>query len=276
MKFNMNTVWSDAIELVRENFQLLAVIAAIFLLLPSLAAYLLVPDFQNFIDPTVDQEVLAQQMLDMIGPLIGLVAIAMIFQFTGYGAMIALIGDNRPTVGQALTMGIKIVPSTFAIMILFVIAYMIGAFIITLPVALVAGILGAPALTVIAIFVILIFVVWLMTRMSLSLPVLILEDTLNPITAVLRSFKLTGPNQWAILLFWFVLGVVYMVIALLLTGVFSVIAALMGSGVIAMAILGLANGAIGMVVGMVICAISVSMYSQLAGPSTSVIEDTFE
>ena len=36
MQFDMNRTWSQAVALVRANFQLLAVIAGIFLLLPTL------------------------------------------------------------------------------------------------------------------------------------------------------------------------------------------------------------------------------------------------
>jgi hypothetical protein len=276
MNFDMNTVWSRAIELVRDNFQLLIVIAGVFLLLPTMATYLLIPDFQNLIDPTADQAALEQQISAMIGPLVSVGVVSMVFQFAGYGAMVALMGDTRPTVGQALGTGFKIVPSVFAVMILFIIAYFIGAMIIALPITLIAGLAGIPALSFIAVIFVLLFVVWLMARMSLSMPALVLGETLNPFTAVTRSFKLTGPKQWSILLFWGVLLAVYVVIALLLTGIFGLVAALIGSGTAAMVVLGIANGAMGMAIGMLICGVSVAMFTQLSGPSTAAIEETFD
>ncbi len=276
MNFDMNTVWSRAIELVRDNFQLLIVIAGVFLLLPTMATYLLIPDFQNLIDPTADQAALEQQISAMIGPLVSVGVVSMVFQFAGYGAMVALMGDTRPTVGQALGTGFKIVPSVFAVMILFIIAYFIGAMIIALPITLIAGLAGIPALSFIAVIFVLIFVIWLMARMSLSMPALVLGETLNPFTAVARSFKLTGPKQWSILLFWGVLLAVYVVIALLLTGIFGLVAALIGSGTAAMVVLGIANGAMGMAIGMLICGVSVAMFTQLSGPSTAAIEETFD
>ncbi|WP_416228451.1 hypothetical protein [Qipengyuania sp. ASV99] len=272
----MNTVWSRGIELVRDNFQLLIVIAAMFVLLPTLAIYLLIPDFQMLADPTADQEVVAERMGELVGPLLGVGAVAAVFQFAGYGAMVALMGGDRPTVAQALGTGFKIVPSTLAIMILFAIAYVIGAVIIILPISLLVGVAGAPALGFIGIIPVLIFVVWLMARMSLSMPVLALGGTLNPITAITTSFRLTGPKQWQILLFWGVLFVAFTVISLLFNGIVGVLAALLGTGTLALLIAGLANGLTGMVSGMIICGLAVAMFTQLSGPSVAAIEDTFE
>ena len=272
----MNTVWSRGIELVRDNFQLLIVIAGVFLLLPTMAIYLLVPDMQMFADPTADQDLVAARMAEMLGPLLGGGLLAAIFQFAGYGAMVALMGDDRPTVGQAIGTGFKIVPSTLAILILFMIAYVIGAGLIMLPISLLAGVSGVQALALIGIIPAVIFVVWFMARISMSMPVLVLGGTLNPVKAMIQSFKLTKPKQWSILLFWGVLVAAFTVISLLFNGVFGVIAAVIGTGTAAMLIVGLANGFTSMVSGMLVCGLSVAMFGQLSGPSNAAIEKTFD
>ena len=276
MNFDMNTVWSRGIELVRDNFQLLIVIAGVFLLLPTMAIYLLVPDMQMFADPTADQDLVAARMAEMLGPLLGGGLLAAIFQFAGYGAMVALMGDDRPTVGQALGTGFKIVPSTLAILILFMIAYVIGAMLIMVPISLLAGVSGVQALALIGIIPAVIFVVWFMARISMSMPVLVLGGTLNPVKAMIQSFKLTKPKQWSILLFWGVLVAAFTVISLLFNGVFGVIAAVIGTGTAAMLIVGLANGFTSMVSGMLVCGLSVAMFGQLSGPSNAAIEKTFD
>jgi len=276
MNFDMNTVWSRGIELVRDNFQLLIVIAGVFLLLPTMAIYLLVPDMQMFADPTADQDLVAARMAEMLGPLLGGGLLAAIFQFAGYGAMVALMGDDRPTVGQAIGTGFKIVPSTLAILILFMIAYVIGAGLIMLPISLLAGVSGVQALALIGIIPAVIFVVWFMARISMSMPVLVLGGTLNPVKAMIQSFKLTKPKQWSILLFWGVLVAAFTVISLLFNGVFGVIAAVIGTGTAAMLIVGLANGFTSMVSGMLVCGLSVAMFGQLSGPSNAAIEKTFD
>lgn len=276
MNFDMGTTWSRAMDLVRDNFQLLAVIAGIFLLLPTLAAYMLIPDIQTMMDPTADPDVVAAQMQEIIGPLILVGLVAMVFQFAGYAAMVALMGETRPTVGEALKTGFKATPSLFGVLVVFMITYVLAAIVVAIPIGVIANLAGLPALSILAVLLVFAVVVYLLARMSMSMPVLVLEDTLNPLRAVARSFALTGPKQWAILLFWGVLFFAYMVVALLLTGVFGVIAAMAGSGAIATLILGLANGAIGMIVGMVVCGLAVAMYGQLAGPSEDDITETFE
>lgn len=276
MNFDMNTVWSRGLELITSNFQLLLVLAAVFLLLPTVALYLLVPDFQAFVDPAADPDVVLDRMGEIAVPLISVGLISTVIQFAGYGAMIALMGDHRPTVGQAIGSGFKIVPSTLAIMVLWMLAYFIGGIVIIIPFSLLAGLSGSTALAVIGFLPVLIFVIWLMARFSMSMPTLVLQPTLNPIQAILNSFKLTGPKQWMILLFWTVVMVIFFVISLLFNGMFGVVAALLGTGTSAMLVLGLANGVTTMASGILICALSVAMYDQLSGASTAKIEETFD
>lgn len=276
MNFDMNTVWSRGIDLLRDNFSLLVVIAGIFLLLPTVALYLFIPDFQTFADPTADPEIVADKMGEILGPLLTGGLLATIVQFAGYGAMLALMGRDRPTVGQAIGTGFKIVPSTIAVFIIFMLAYIAGAVMIILPVTLIAGAVGSAALGIIGIIPVLVFVVWLMTRMSMSMPAMVLGKTLNPFTAVANSFRLTKAKQWAILLFWVVLVVAFTIISLLFNGVFGVVAALAASGTTQLLILGLANGVTSVVSGMLICALSVAMYDQLARPAEDDIEQVFD
>ncbi|MEM6475881.1 MAG: hypothetical protein AAF687_06915 [Pseudomonadota bacterium] len=275
MNFDMNAVWSRGIDLVRENFQLLAVIAAVFLLLPTLAIYLLIPDFQSFAEPGANPDVVAEKMGEILGPFIGIISITSLFQFAGYGAMIALMGDHRPTVGEALGKGLMTVPSLIAVLILFALAYMLGAFIVLIPFALLAAAIGVPGFAIVAIVPVLVFIVWLMARMSMTMPSLVLGNSLNPIKAITNSFKLTAPKQWSILLFWVMIIVAFMVISVLLNGVVSVFAALAGSGLGSLVIVGLANGVTSMITGMVMCGLTAAMFGQLSGPSDAAIEETF-
>ncbi|GMN03850.1 hypothetical protein MTsPCn3_25810 [Erythrobacter sp. MTPC3] len=272
----MSTTWARAIELVRDNFGLLAVIAGIFLLLPTVTLYLLVPDLQALMEPGADPDMVTARMAEMAGPLITYGLISMVFSFAGYGAMVALMGDDRPTVGQAIKTGLKIVPSAFGILILFILCYFIAAMIVAIPIGVIASLSGMASLAIIAAVLILAVVIYLLARMSMSLPVLVFENTLNPIKAVLGSFKMTGPKQWSILLFWGILLAAYMVIALLITSIFSLIAAIAGDSTAAMLILGLTNGALGMIVGMIVSGLAVAMYGQLAGPSDTELTSTFD
>jgi len=276
MEFSMNATWARAVELVRDNLQLLAVIAGIFLLLPTMAAFLLIPDFQMLMDPAADEAETARIIEEVLGPLSILVVVALVFNFAGYGAMVALMGRSRPTVGAALKTGFAIVPSMIGILLLFVIAYMIGSIAIVAPISLLASLGGAPALSIIGVVAVLVLVIWLLARLSLSLPALVLGETRNPAKAMMRSFRLTRPRQWGIALFWVVVFAIYGLISLLVSGVFGVIASLMGDGIAANAVLGLVNGAMSMAIGILISAIAVAMFAQLTGPDAEKIEQTFE
>ncbi|MEL6239570.1 MAG: hypothetical protein AAFQ90_13400, partial [Pseudomonadota bacterium] len=249
MNFSMDTAWGRAMELIKDNFQLLAIVAAVFLLLPSVAVYLLMPDFVALTEPGADPEVVLAQFQESLVPILMVSGLAMIVQFAGYGALIAMMGGARPTVGEAITTGFKITPSMLAVFVLFFLLYFIAAVVVSLPFALIAGLLGAGALAgVLAVLPILLVSVYLAARMSMSMPVVVLEDTLNPFAAILRSFKLTHKKQWSILIFWTILFVAYMVVALLFTGGFGVIAALAGGGTATALILGVANGALAMAI----------------------------
>jgi len=276
MDFSMNATWSRSVELVRDNFQLLAVIGGLFLLLPTMAGYLLIPDFQALVDPSTDADASEALMAELAGPLSVLLIVAIVLNFAGYATMVALMGRARPTVGTALKTGFAAVPSTIGILILFVIAYMIGSIAVIAPVSLLASLGGVPVLSVIGAIVVVVLMIWLMARFSLSLPALVLGHSLNPAKAMAHSFRLTRPRQWAITLFWVVIFAVYLLVSLLVTGLFGVVAALMGTGTAAMALLGLVNGATAMAVGILVSAIAVAMFTHLAGPDAEQIERTFD
>lgn len=275
MNFDMNTCWSRAVELIQANFQLLLIVAAVFLLLPNVTLYMLIPDMQTLVDPMADPEVVAAQMEGIIGPLIGGGLFSLAFQLAGYSAMVALMGDNRPTVGQALGTGIKTVPSLLGVALLFFIMYFLGAVAIVVPITLLAGLAGSAAIGVIGFVPVIIFVAWLAARVSMAMPVMVLEGTLNPIKAITRSFALTKPKQWPIIGFWAVIIIVMIIASLIFTSVFGLIAAVAGTGLVSALILGLASGFTGMVYGMIMSGIAVAMHGQLAGPSVEAIEDTF-
>ena len=276
MKFDMNTCWSRGIELLQGNFSLLIVIAGVFVMLPTIAIYLLVPDLQMLSDPNIDRSVIEDRMAEIIGPILGVALISSLFQFVGQAAMIALMGEERPTVGQALGTGFKTLPSLVAVLFIYMVAFFIGAILITLPITLLAGVSGLPALAVLAMFPMLIFALWLLARMSMTMPALVLGATLNPLKAIQNSFALTKPHQWQVLLFWGVVYAVITIVSLLFNGVVGVVGAIVSTGTTAMLIAGISNGVTGAITGMIICALAVAMFGQLSGPSTQRIEETFD
>ena len=285
MQFDMSNTWQRAMDLVKANFQLLAVIAGVFLLLPTLIIYLAVPDLANMEammgTPDDDPEKMLAQLGEIYGKIAPWALVSTVVSFIGYSAMVALMGANGITVGDAIVRGIKAVPSLIAVMILFFIAYLVAAFLVAIPIALLAGLLGmvsgalAGLVGVLAGVAVVLVSVLMTARFCVTMPVMILEQNLNPIAAMLRSWKLTKPRQWAILGFWALLFIVYMVVALLLNAIVSLIASL-ASGTTAALITGLFTGILGVFVAMIVSGIAVAIYEQLTSDAPTTISETFE
>ena len=276
MAFNMNRTWSQSIALMRGNFQLLAVIAGVFILLPSVAISLAMPAPFAFLSMGEDPERMAEAMSAMLGPLLAFGLLAFVLQMIGYGAMIALTGDQRPTVGEAIKRGAISLPPIVGAVLLFILVYVLLAIVLSLVTALLTGLLGATGGEGVAGFVgfvifLLLFalVLYVMVRLSLTLPVIVLEGVKNPITALRRSWGLTKPHAGALFAFFALLTIAYIVISLLLFGMLGVVAAGLGDGTGSALFLGLVNGLIGALVAMVLSGILVSMHQQLAGRSVA-------
>ena len=282
MSFNMNRTWSEATALVRGNFQLLAIIAGVFLLLPALVLALVMPAPLDWMALGQDPEAMTEAMGAMLGPLLVYGFIAFILQMIGYTAMVALVGEDRPTVGEAISLGLRCLPTIIGATLLFALGYVLFALILSLVFALLGSLLGAvgaggiaAVLTVVVMLVLMLAVLYMMTRLSLTLPVVVLEGVRNPLTALKRSWQLTRGHGKAIFVFYLLLAIAYVVISLLLVGLASVIGAVLGSGPAAALFGGLVNGLIGALVAMVMSAILVAMHRQLAGGSSAVLSETF-
>jgi hypothetical protein len=276
MKFDMNKAWSRAIVLVRENFQLLAVIAGLFLLLPSIAVYLLLPDLSELLVYTDDPDAMRriiESILDEV-LLIGLVSVFL--QFISYGAMVALMGFNRPTVGEALAIGAKSALSIFCVLLIFLLAFIGLAMITVLPLGMLMGLIAGPAAPILTNVAMIGLLAYLFARFCMVMPATVVEGVANPIKAISRSWQLTSADHWRIAAFWTVLGAAYIVISLLIGGLAGASASFITDPTLAAFVLGLTNGVISMAVGMVMCGLAVAIHRQLSGPSAGDIKQTFD
>ena len=286
MKLDMNAVWARGMTLARENLQLLAVLGGIFFLLPAMVINFMMPAdpaatqvLQALMDPNASQaakDAAFAKAGEIFGPVVALSFALNFISIIGYGTMMALMGPQRPTVGEALAIGVKSVFSVFVALVIFMLLYSVAALILIIPIALIAAAIGVPALAAFAPLPVMVMAIYLMARFSLTLPVTVNEGTFNPATALKRSWTLTKPSAWGVTGFWFILGFAYMVISLLLIGAIGVIAALAGGGTASAIILGLANGLLALAVGVVVAALAVAMHQQLAGPSERTLTETFD
>ena len=283
MNFDMNRTWSQGIALVQGNFQLLAVIAGVFLLIPGTLFYVAMPDLMTTITTSDDPAMIEAMLRDALGPLMIFGALAFIAQMVGYMAMIALMGSRRPTVGEALKRGFADLPSAIGVSLLIMLSFVLAGLVLSLVVGLIAGILVtvggtglATALGFLMVVAVLLLLLYLMTRFTLVLPVIVLEGERNPVRAIRRSWTLTRGNTRRIFVFFLLLFVCYMVLSLILGSVFGLAATALAGGTGLALTLGLFNGLIGAAVAVVFSGILVSMHQQLAGASSAEIKDTFE
>lgn len=285
MQFDMNRTWSQAVALVRANFQLLAVIAGVFLLLPTLALYLLNPDLMQFMALSADPTKAEAAMDAMLPRLLGYGVIVIALQLVGQMAMVAMMGSSRPTVGESLKLGAKALPCVIGAAIVFIVGFLAAGLalglVVGLLIALFAAIFGTVVGTslaamglIVGLLYIAVFVVelYVMVRFMMTLPIIVLEQQYNPIKALGRSWRITGPRAWAILGFIVLLGVAYFVILMVLMiaiGAFGFVSggelAAGQSSTGSVVALSLVISVGGALVAMLASGILVSMHQQLAG-----------
>jgi hypothetical protein len=277
MNFDMNRTWSQAVALVRANFQLLAVVAGVFLLLPTLAFYLFNPDVLQVFAAGRTVEQIDAMIAAMLPRLLAFGLAVFVGQMIGQAALVALVGRHRPTVGEAIGLGARALPSLIGALILIFLGMYVVGLALSLVVALMALLFGAAltaggALTGLISVAILVIQLYLMVRCMITLPVIVLEHQRNPWKALVRSWRLTAGHAWRIFAFVVLLGVAYFVIVLLVMFVLGAIGLIAGADPSGKAIgpgsvlgFALVASVTGAAVAMLASGVLVSMHRQLAG-----------
>ena len=283
MNFDMNRTWSDAVELVQSNFQLLAVIAGVFILIPTLIFYMAVPDFMmaaTSMEP--DSGAMEALLADNAGILVVTGLLVILAQFIAYAAMVALVGGDRPTVGEALAMAGKAIPTLIGVTLLMMVIYVLFGLVLALAIGLivaaissVAGTLGIVLGTLIASVCLFGAIIYAVARFLMVYPAIMLEGEKNPVAALKRSLSLTKPHAKRIFWFLALIFVAYLVISMVVSGIFTLLASTLGSGTGAALMSGLLNGVMGALVAMIYAGLMVAMYTQLTGGNASIGE-TFD
>lgn len=281
MSFDMNRTWSHSVALVRANFQLLAVIAGVFVLLPTLLTYFAFPDLLRFSDPATAPNLDSEKAWSVIAGFFGVMIVLVLFQLAGQAAMIALLGGRRPTVGEAIGRGLKALPTIIGMILLIFLLMVLATVAVALVIALLGVVLvliaGKAAATVIAVLtygVVILGGLYFWARLCMILPVIVLDAVHGPLAVLKRSWSLTRAVAWRIAGFFVLLGIAYLIVSLVIylaLGALGLITLGTPSGG---AVLGfsIASGVIGAAVTMLIAAILVSMHRQLAGGTQAEFE----
>ena len=259
MTFDMNRIWSQAVAMVRADWQNLALIAGIFFLLPNLIVVVALPDLmgQLQVPPTNADELIAR-LTPLLPTLLTIGVVTMLLSIFGYAAMIRLLAHDRPSMGEAL-LGCVLV--AFA-------GYMVFALVGGMAVALVAlglGLLiGPEAASLVGIILLVLVLAWLAVRFTLVTAVVMLEGVSSPLAAFTRSWQLTKSSHRRLCAFLALLLLPYLVVS----GLISNVAGLTGN----LFFSALVSGLLSVAFTMLLTAIIVAMHQQLSGAAQASAE----
>ncbi|MXO69324.1 hypothetical protein GRI72_10850 [Altererythrobacter marinus] len=271
MKFDMGRAWSEAVSLLSANKELLAVIAGIFIFLPNLALALFVPEAMEgpaALDPE-DPMAAVQGFYAANGLWFFLVAIV---QSIGTLSLLALLHDRRPTVGEAIRTGLIVLLPYFAAQVLLVIGLAIA---LGVPVG-VAGLLGGTTAAVVLSLLAVVVAIYVMVKVSLVSPVMVLGNTLNPVRALRDSWQLTKGNSLRLFAFYLLLLIAIVIAAMVITMVIGLFVAMLGETTAGLLVGGVLNGILTTIWSVVFVCVLAAVYRQLSGPSTEAVSETFE
>jgi Membrane domain of glycerophosphoryl diester phosphodiesterase. len=280
MKFDSNRAWQDAMAFVRANRQVLVPLAGVFFFLPTLLSTVFLNDVQTrMLEAMGKAEIVERIFSENTGLFLTLGIGGLLVQCIGYLAAMALLSDNgRPTVGEAIMAALRGLPTLIGAGLL----GMAGMFALSLGLGVVAGgllgmAIGPVAASGIVVIALIVITFYLAVKLSLVVPVVIIEGVMNPVAAMVRSWRLTQHNSLRIFGFFLLLGIGYVAIAFVTTIVLvGPVALLAGEGKVLTLFTGVVSGAVGAVASVVLTAVLADTHRQLAGPSDVAIEKTFE
>jgi hypothetical protein len=280
MKFDSNRAWQDAIASVRANRQVLVPLAGVFFFLPTLLSSVFLSDVQTRMMEAMQKPEIVERIFSEHAGLFFAFGIGgLLVQFVGYLAVMALLSDRgRPTVGEAIMTALRGLPTLIGVGALGTAGMLLLSVVLGV---VVGGLLGAVAGAAVASGVVVIALIVIMAyvaiKLSLIVPVVIAEQTRNPVAAIIRSWRLTRHNSLRLFGFYILLAVGYIAIAFAATIVLvAPVALLAGEGHALTLLTGVVTGAISALVSVILMAILANAHRQLAGPSADAIERTFE
>ena len=279
MRFEGNKAWQDAIALVSANRDVLYPMAGVLFLIPTLAqAFFFANDQARILASLGDATKMEAAMESGAGGFFAFGLLAGIVQLIGYLALLALLTDRgRPTVGQALITGVRALPTLIGAALLFLAAYVLAGVVIGGLVRTLTAATGSITIAAVLMAGVALGMVYVMVKLSLTLPVVIIERTMNPMTALLRSWRLTAGNSFRLAFFYLLLFVAYLVIAIVLSMVvMGALAVFGGQGDLAVIGGALISGVTGAVASVLFAGLLAAIHRQLAGRSPEADSAAFE
>ena len=271
MKLEMNRAWGQAMALIGANKDVVFVVACVFFFLPYMIFLIAMPEMAALGDPAT-----ADAAFEQLGAFYADAWWAMllisILQGIGMLGLLALLTDHRrPTVGEALKIGVSKILSYLA-------AYILLAIVVGMVAMLLiggAGATGSLAVGFVGFVAAFALAAYAFVKFSLVAPVLVKEGVANPITALQRSWRMTKGNSFRLFAFYFLLVIALFVLMMVISIVVGLVLALFGPGAqtFGSALLGSLMNALWATIFLAVLA---AVHDQLGGTSSAQISETFE
>ena len=269
-KLDTNAAWKEASAIVSANREVLFALAGVFFLLPSLALAVIAGEPEVL--PGMKGEQMVAAMEAFYAKSGWIVLLGAVFQIVGLLAILTLMRDrSRPTVGEAIRAAL---PGALS--------YMAAQFAVVIALSVIGGIvigvtsMISSALAVVAALLFLAALVFAVFRLILVGPVIAVEGVRNPLTAMIRSWRLTQGNFWRIFGFVLLIVILFVVVVGIIMMLIGLVLALASSGEpqrIIAAVFSSTLGAVGVVY---FAGILAAIHRQLGGPAVADLSATFE
>ena len=269
-KLDTNAAWKEASAIVSANREVLLALAGVFFMLPSLALTVIAGEPEVL--PGMKGEQMMAAMQAYYAKSWWIILLSAACQIVGLMAILTLMRDrSRPTVGEAIRSGLPGALSYLAAQALIVVGLsLIGGLLIG-----VAAVISPP-LAVVVVLLLTVAMIFVVIRLILVAPVIAVEGIRNPLSAMLRSWRLTQGNFWRIVAFLLLILILFAVVVGIIMVIVGLILALVSSGEpqrIVAAVFSSALGAVGVVY---FAGIIAAIHRQLGGPAAADLSATFE
>ena len=259
MRFDSNRAWQEATKLVSANRDVLWALAGVFLVLPSFAVGIFAPPPEAAAGSD-SNALMAALTAYYNGAWPWLLGMA-VCQVIGTLAMLALFTDRtRPTVREALSLALRGALPVIAAQLLAGFGCAAAALI---PITL-AALTGSKALAVVAVAASIVALIYVMVRISLVAPVVMVDGERRPVAALRHSWALTRGNAGRLALFYALLLIGFGVVILLVGGLADLLLRLVLGTEIGMTLGTLVSAALQAIMAIYFMAIYAAAHHQLA------------
>jgi len=280
MKFDANQAWNDAVRAMSANREVLLVMAGVFFFLPGLVATVFLSGYQAEMAARMaavmaapKNPVALQQMIHAYANVAPFFILLLLVQTLGYMAMLALLtDDSRPTVGQAMAIGARCLPALIGAVLIFILFYVLASLPMGLVLIACVVALGPQLGSAIGFTIDMVAMIVIVIRLSLTLPVIVIDRLHRPFAALQRSWQITRGHALRLIAFFVMLGLAYIVLSIALGAMLNLLLAAVGTGSGFLLISGMVSGLTGAVTSVVLTAILAAIHRQLSGRRGAISE----